>query len=95
MLAESRDWLRYDLPEELLDSVWGGRYRGQEQKWYAARFLGTDEDVDVETAHQEFVTWRWAAPAELIESIVPFKRPLYETVLGEFERYLSRPRGRV
>lgn len=89
LLAEGRDWLRYDLPEALLDSAWGGRYRGQEQKWFAARFLGDDSDVNIWTAHQEFVAWRWAAPAELIETIVDFKRPLYETVLGEFAAYLG------
>jgi putative (di)nucleoside polyphosphate hydrolase len=89
LLAESRDWLRYDLPDELMDEVWGGRYRGQEQKWYAARFLGRDQDIDVETAHQEFRTWRWARPAELLATIVPFKRPLYEAVLAEFAPYLA------
>jgi putative (di)nucleoside polyphosphate hydrolase len=89
ILAESRDWLRYDLPEDLMDAAWGGRYRGQQQKWYAARFLGADEDVDIETAHQEFMAWRWVAPAELLETIVDFKRPLYETVLGEFAAYLG------
>lgn len=89
VLAESRDWLRYDLPPDLMESVWGGRYRGQEQKWYAARFLGADEDVDIETAHQEFIAWRWATPAELLVSIVEFKRPLYEAVFGEFAAYLG------
>jgi len=92
LIAESRDWLRYDLPDELMDEVWDGRYRGQEQKWYAARFLGRDGDIDVETAHREFQTWRWARPAELIETIVPFKRPLYEAVLGEFAPYLETER---
>ncbi len=90
VLAESRDWLRYDLPEDLVDSAWGGRFRGQEQKWFAARFLGADSDVDLKTAHQEFGAWRWLSPAELMASIVAFKRPLYGDVMREFAAHLGR-----
>lgn len=90
VLAECRDWLRYDLPEDLMDSAWNGRYRGQEQKWFAAQFLGTDADVDIKTAHQEFGTWRWASPGELMDSIVAFKRPLYDAVFAEFATYFGR-----
>ncbi len=89
LIAESRDWLRYDLPDELVDSVWRGRFRGQEQKWFAARFLGEDADIDVRTPHPEFVRWRWLAPHELLASIVPFKRALYEAVFKEFADCLS------
>jgi putative (di)nucleoside polyphosphate hydrolase len=84
LVAEARDWLRYDLPEEMADDAWGGRYRGQEQKWFAARFLGPDAAIDIRTPHQEFSTWRWLPPAELTRYIVPFKRALYEAVLAEF-----------
>jgi putative (di)nucleoside polyphosphate hydrolase len=90
LVAESRDWLRYDLPDELMDSVWRGRFRGQEQKWFAARFLGEDADIDVRTPHQEFARWRWAAPDELIGTVVPFKRAIYEAVFEEFADYLVR-----
>lgn len=89
VLAESGAWLRYDLPDDLADSAWGGRYRGQEQKWFAARFLGVDTDVVIETAHQEFGSWRWASRVELMDSIVDFKRPLYEAVFSEFSAYLD------
>ena len=50
LVAETREWLRYDLPPNLVNRVWRGRYRGQEQKWFAARFLGTDADIDIDTA---------------------------------------------
>jgi len=83
-LAESREWLRYELPPELYDTVWGGGYRGQEQKWFAMRFLGSDSDIDLATHHPEFDAWKWLPAADLPRLIVPFKRPLYEAVLREF-----------
>ena len=83
--AETADWVRYDLPDELLGRIWKGKYRGQEQKWLLCRFKGRDEDIDVETDHPEFSAWNWMSPAELLEQIVPFKRTVYEAVLREFE----------
>ena len=89
LLAETREWLRYDLPPNLIGRVWRGRYRGQEQKWFAARFLGTDADIAVATAHPEFNDWRWSPVDELCANVVPFKRALYETVIAEFRPLLS------
>ena len=83
-LAESRDWLSYDLPADLVDKVWQGRYRGQTQKWFAMRFTGADADIDLNTAHAEFSDWRWLATAELLDWIVPFKRDVYARLVAEF-----------
>ena len=87
IIAESRDWLTYDLPPELLRQiVWGGRYRGQKQKWFAMRFLGGDGDIDIAAhKHPEFSEWRWAPVDTLVEMIVPFKRDLYRRVVAEFQ----------
>ncbi len=88
ILAESREWLHYDLPPELTGGVWGGRYRGQRQKWFAMRFLGEDGDIDPGAAeHPEFDAWEWVAPERLPELIVPFKRQVYRDVLAEFRDY--------
>src|SRR5579864_1056286 len=84
ILAESRGWLRYEVPGEASRNLWGGRYRGQIQKWFAMRFTGRDQDVDLATAHPEFDAWRWIQPAELPALIVSFKRQLYLDVLAEF-----------
>ncbi len=84
VLAESRDWWHYDLPADLVPRLWDGRYRGQEQKWFALRFLGADADIDIATEIPEFSTWRWAGMAELPEIIVPFKRQIYREVIAEF-----------
>ncbi len=89
IIAESSRWFAYDLPSELVPKVWGGRYRGQTQKWFLMRFLGTDSDIDLETESPEFTTWRWAACDQLPSLIVPFKRQLYREVLEEFAGLLA------
>ncbi len=92
IVAESRGWLSYDLPLEVAMRVWGGKYRGQRQKWFAMRFTGTDGDIRLDTAHPEFSAWKWAEPAELPRLIIPFKRALYEALLEEFREVLGGPR---
>lgn len=89
VLARMREPVRYDLPEELMGKLWGGKYRGQEQFWFLGRFQGEDADIDIE-AHQppEFAAWQWAEPEHLPELIVPFKRHVYRAVLEEFRALL-------
>ena len=82
--AETPNWLAYDLPPEVVPTIWGGRYRGQEQKWFLMRFLGRDDQIDIATAHPEFSSWKWIDPKELLTSIVPFKRAVYAQVLDSF-----------
>ena len=83
ILGESRMWLKYDLPVELAAGIWGGRYRGQRQKWFAMRFMGNDTDIDLATGHPEFDAWKWIPPEQLPGMIVPFKRQLYIDILAE------------
>jgi len=86
-VAQARDWLTYDLPGELVGVAWGGRYRGQTQMWFAARFEGEESEIDLgahEGHDQEFDAWRWVTLKELPELVVPFKRKVYEGVLAEF-----------
>ena len=83
IIAEARDWIRYDFPAELVPKR-GGRFRGQEQKWFALRYLGTDADIDIATEAPEFRAWRWAEMEELPDLIVPFKRRLYQDLVAEF-----------
>lgn len=88
ILGESKDWLDYDLPDDLIPQVWGGKFRGQRQKWFAMRFEGKDEDINIETDHPEFHTWRWVDPNDVPLLIVPFKQELYRKVLVEFAVFL-------
>ncbi len=88
IIAESETWLPYDLPHDVVPNFWGGRYRGQEQKWYLMRFLGSDDQVRIDTDHPEFSAWCWQPVEHLVEKIVPFKREVYARVVEEFEHYL-------
>lgn len=84
LLAEIDGWLTYDLPDDLLNTIWKGRYRGQKQKWFALRFRGRDSDIDLDTRNPEFVAWRWSPMAEVPSFIVPFKRDVYIEVVKQF-----------
>ncbi|MDX2112530.1 MAG: RNA pyrophosphohydrolase [Alphaproteobacteria bacterium] len=88
ILRESKDWLTYDLPQELVGKIWRGRFRGQRQKWFAMRFDGTDSDINIDTPHPEFCEWKWIAPSTLPDLIVPFKRVLYRDIIQEFRDLL-------
>ena len=87
-LAEVPDWLAYDLPPKVAKQVWKGRYRGQTQKWYALRFTGDENEIDIVTpagGHKpEFVEWRWEPMRNLPDLVIPFKREVYERVVDAF-----------
>ena len=84
IIAESERWRAYDLPDELIGRLWGGKYRGQRQKWFALKFLGEDNDIDIE-AHEapEFSDWMWVEIDEVVDLVVPFKRALYGDIVLE------------
>jgi putative (di)nucleoside polyphosphate hydrolase len=87
-VGEIEEWLSYDIPRAIVGKAWGGKYRGQTQKWYALRFIGDPDEIDI--AHPagghdpEFVEWRWEPLVNLPAMIVPFKRRVYERVVQEF-----------
>jgi putative (di)nucleoside polyphosphate hydrolase len=87
IMAESPLWYTYDLPAHLRPKAWGGRFRGQRQKWFAMRFVGNEDEIVIARpkGHQiEFDAWRWADIGELVGLIVPFKRHVYEEVVRQF-----------
>ena len=86
-LGEIAEWLSYDIPRDIVGEAWGGKYRGQTQKWYALRFTGEESEIDIAApgGHKpEFAEWRWERMETLPELIIPFKRPVYERVVREF-----------
>ena len=87
-IAECPERLRYELPDEWRPRLWAGKWVGQIQDWYLARFLGEDRDVNIATGHPEFRAWQWVEPNRLPELIVPFKRDLYRQLLREFDAFL-------
>lgn len=89
IIATGKDWYYYDLPENLIPVIWGGRYRGQKQQWFVLRFTGTDADINIETSHPEFCEWKWVEGSVLPDMIVPFKRELYAALVKEFKDFLG------
>lgn len=81
ILYELPDWLAYDLPEHLIGTALKGRFRGQKQKWFAMRFDGEDDEIDLAAHHQiEFDTWAWRPLAEAADMVIAFKKPIYDTL---------------
>ena len=89
IVAETSDWIPYDLPHHLVPKLWKGRFRGQKQRWFLMRFLGQDSQINIETDHPEFSTWCWMPPEDLMSRIVPFKRDTYERVIREFQSLVT------
>jgi putative (di)nucleoside polyphosphate hydrolase len=93
-LGELGEWLSYDIPRDIVGRAWGGKYRGQTQKWYALRFTGDDSEINIFSpgggAHDpEFIAWKWEPMGHLPDLVVPFKRPTYERVVREFSKFAS------
>ncbi len=88
IIAQARAWYSYDIPDYLIPKFWNGKYRGQTQMWYLAKFLGDDSEININTEIPEFAAWKWHEPWGLPSIIVPFKRDLYRGLLEEFKGYL-------
>lgn len=89
LLDRTPGWLTYDLPPELLGRVWGGRFRGQRQKWFLFRLDAPDDAIRIDGPHPEFSDWRWIRADALLAGIVPFKRAVYAEVIAAFRPYLA------
>lgn len=89
LIAESKQPLGYDLPDELLGKLWGGRYGGQQLRWFLFRYEGYDQDINIKTKHPEFCEWKWVDPQEVLEMGVYFKKEVYRKILQEFSPYLT------
>jgi putative (di)nucleoside polyphosphate hydrolase len=93
LIAEAPDWIKYDLPRELVGIGLKGKYRGQTQKWFAFRFEGDESEIRINPppgGHEaEFDAWEWKPMAELPGLIVPFKRKVYEQVVAAFRHLIK------
>ena len=89
IILESKNWINYDLPKELIPKLWNGKFVGQSQKWFAMEFLGSDSDVNINTKNPEFSKWQWMTKNKLLDSIVPFKKRVYENILSQFSAKLN------
>jgi len=89
ILKKFDQWLEYELPENLVGKIWKGKYRGQKQKWFVVRFLGSDSEININTKHPEFIEWKWIDMDLLPDLIVHFKKHVYEKVLAELKKYIN------
>lgn len=83
ILKQTKDWITYDLPNELIGKLWGGKYRGQKQYWFLMQLTSSDDAIDIKTEIPEFGRWKWSTPKEVAAEIVPFKQALYRQILSE------------
>ena len=84
VITESKEWLSYELPKDLVNIVWGGKYLGQKQKWFACNFFGKDDEIKLDKHKPEFMDWKWIKPEHVLDLVVPFKRKMYEEILQKF-----------
>ena len=85
LVKELKEWLQYDLPKNLLGKIWGGKYRGQNQKWFIMNFIGKDDEINIKTKNPEFLEWKWIQISELPKIAVTFKVELYKKIKEELE----------
>ncbi len=86
VIKELDYWLEYDLPKSLVGIIWKGKFRGQKQKWFITRFLGNDDEINLNVKKPEFIQWRWIDAEDLPNVIVDFKKHIYEKILEELKK---------
>ena len=89
ILKEVNSWLEYELPPHLLGKIWKGKYRGQTQKWFIVRFIGSDKEINLKTKKPEFIEWRWISHKLLTEVIVDFKKSVYKKLEVEISDFIN------
>jgi putative (di)nucleoside polyphosphate hydrolase len=89
ILKEIHNMYQYELPNNLVGIIWKGKFRGQRQKWFITKFLGKDNEINLDTQHPEFIDWKWIDPKDLPEVIVDFKKELYLNLLKEINQFID------
>ena len=89
ILKEIQNMYQYELPKNLVGVIWRGKFRGQRQKWFITKFLGKDDEINLDTQHPEFIDWKWIDPQDLPEVIVDFKKKLYLNLLKEINQVID------
>ena len=89
VLKEIETWLEYELPPNLLGKIWKGKYRGQKQKWFIVKFIGDENEINLNTKHPEFIEWKWIDYNLLPEVIVDFKKEVYKQLKIELKNFIN------
>ena len=88
ILAELDGFFDYELPSELIGIIWKGKFRGQKQKWFIAKFIGKENEINLNTKYPEFIDWKWINIDELPDVIVDFKKEVYKKLLIEIKKFI-------
>ena len=86
LIQEIQNEITYNLPKNLLGIIWKGKFKGQTQKWYIMRFLGTDNEINLKTNHPEFLEWKWIDIENITDKVVDFKLHVYEKIKEELKK---------
>tara|TARA_X000001036_G_scaffold155437_1_gene147631 strand:- start:15282 stop:15749 length:468 start_codon:yes stop_codon:yes gene_type:complete len=89
ILKEIENWLEYELPQNLLGKIWKGKFRGQRQKWFIVKFMGNENEINLNTKHPEFIEWKWINYKLLPEVIVDFKKEVYLKLKIELNKIIN------
>ncbi len=81
--------LTYELPDHLLGIIWKGRYRGQKQKWFLMRFIGNENEININTTNPEFSEWKWIEIDKITETVVDFKLHIYQEVKKRVKKIIN------
>ena len=89
VLTEIKGFFEYELPNNLIGIIWKGKFRGQKQKWFIAKFTGNEEEINLRTKNPEFIEWKWIPPEKLPDVIVDFKKSMYLDILKSLQKFIS------
>ena len=89
ILKEINGFFEYELPKNLVGIIWKGKFRGQKQKWFITRFIGNENEINLQTENQEFIEWKWIIPDELPRTIVDFKKKMYVELLEILKDFID------
>ena len=89
ILKELEGFFEYELPKNLVGIIWKGKFRGQKQKWFIAKFIGNENEINLQTRNPEFIEWKWIIPDELPKTIVDFKKKMYIDLLKIINDFIN------
>ena len=89
ILTEIEGFFEYELPANLIGIIWKGKFRGQRQKWFIAKFIGSEKEINLKTKNQEFIEWKWISPELLPDVIVEFKKEMYVALLKYLKKFIN------
>ncbi len=89
LIKEIEGTLTYELPDNLLGIIWKGKYKGQKQKWFLMRFLGTDKEISIKTKKPEFLEWKWIDIDKITDVVVNFKLHVYKDLKEKIKETIN------